>query len=134
MRPYLQTQERDTMSDWEPQGETIHDRMMELIRRYIDSALQQTTGMQGMMMRDGATRMYPRIESTIRNMPEEKLQQEIEEIQSQMRKVLGEKEAKQPQLQVAKKRKQNSGKKRVVRTGSANKQKSATNAKARTHG
>lgn len=76
--------------NWEPQGETMHERMLELIRRYIDSGLQQTRGMQGMMARDAAGRMYPRIENVIRGMSEEDLKNEIGQIQSQMRKVLGE--------------------------------------------
>ncbi|KPV42421.1 hypothetical protein [Alicyclobacillus ferrooxydans] len=84
--------------NWKPNGLTMHDRLLELVQRYMDSTLQDARGIQGMMMRDGANRMYPRIEATIRGMSEEELKSEIAAIQSQMRKVLGEKEAsaKQP--------------------------------------
>lgn len=108
------------MSDWKPEGATIHDRLLELINRYIDTALQHTRGMQGMMLRDGATRMYPRIESTIRNLSEDRLKEELQDIGSQIQKVLGQ-NAKQKHnpSQAIQQKQSGGGRKRGIRTQSA---------------
>lgn len=89
--------------NWEPLGATMHDRMMELVRRYIGSAMQQATGMQGMMMRDAAGRMYPRIEATIRRMSEDELKAELNQVQAQIRQVIGATEPPAKSAGVAKK-------------------------------
>ncbi|WP_198849665.1 hypothetical protein [Alicyclobacillus sp. SO9] len=73
-------------------GTTMHDRMMQLVRKYLDRGLQQATGVQGMMMRDAASRMFPRIEATIRGMTEDELKSELAKLQSQVHKVIGEPE------------------------------------------
>lgn len=81
-------------TEWKLEGQTIHDRALEVAQRFMGDMMGRTTGMERMMADQAVRRGFPRLEQTIRSRSEEQLRDEIARIKQVLDEVVGDKSKK----------------------------------------